>query len=32
MGEQTPNNKKAPLCIALLAHVDASRREPHTEA
>ena len=29
MGEQTPNNKKTPLCAALLAHVGASRREPH---
>ena len=30
MGEQAPNNKKIPLCTALLAHVGASRRAPHT--
>jgi len=30
MGEQAPNNKKTPLCTALLAHVGASRRVPHT--
>jgi len=30
MGEQAPNNKKTPLCAAMLAHVGASRRAPHT--
>ncbi len=28
MGNQTPN-QKIPLCTGLLAHVGASRREPH---
>ena len=30
MGEQAPNNKKTPLRAAMLAHVAASRRAPHT--
>ena len=30
MGEQALKNKKTPLCAALLAHVGANRRAPHT--
>lgn len=29
MGEQAPQKMKTPLCAGLLAHVSASRGEPH---